>query len=180
MHNKKGFTFIEVAVVVALIAIISLIAFPSYRNSRLITQNEMARAKLSELATAARMYNEDVRGGERIAGGLGDSSLTGFKDPRSVLFSSNPNSGISQEAFDFNRQNWDTDGGVYHFAGYKYYLCNPDGGSSQPANSGCDNDRIATMKGPETGAAASMYSGHTWWVSRTGNLGIIGSDFTGE
>lgn len=60
MFNKKGFTLIEVLVVVVLIAIVSMIAFPSFKKSREITKTKALSLKLLEVANAARMYNEDA------------------------------------------------------------------------------------------------------------------------
>jgi prepilin-type N-terminal cleavage/methylation domain-containing protein len=193
MRSNKGFTFIEVAVVVVLIAVISLMAFPSYNDSRVVAQNEMARAKLSELATAARMYNEGAKGTSRLAGGLGEAGVADFTDP-AVLFSKEE---VLMGSLGLDSHGWGTIpspcvlGGscLYRFAGYRYYVCNPDlnaPAAKQPAGSGCNGTQIAVMRGPlqSEGLASSSlvytkYGGHSWWISNT-NLGVIGSDFTGN
>ena len=196
MNKKRGFTFVEVMVVVIVIAIIALLAFPSYRRARIVTQNDMARAKLIEVANAARMFNEEARGTARVAGGLDGSTLvTGFESP-TRLFTHTPDHAMFAQAgneykayLDLDGWNVITGGGGFHFRGYRFFVCNPDSidASGQPAGSGCDGTRIATMRGPVGGAysdalAVETYGGFLWWVPRPGAGGsaqIVGSDFIG-
>ena len=194
MNKKRGFTFVEVMVVVIVIAIISLLAFPSYRRARIVSQNEMARAKLLEVANAARMFNEDARGTARVAGGFDGSTFTGFKSPTALFYGTPDDTGFAVgpgnefKAY-LDQDGWDFTGEVFHFRGYKFFVCNPDSNtaSGQPPGSECDGSMIATMLGPTAGfnpneLAVNTYGGYVWWVPVPGAGGsaqMIGSNFTG-
>lgn len=61
--NKKGFTLIELLVVVAIIAILSAIAFVSIQGARLRAFDTQIRAELSQVRSNAELYYYDVAGG---------------------------------------------------------------------------------------------------------------------
>jgi len=149
MIKKRGFTLIEVLVVIIIIAIIAGLAVPSYRRSRIESQNKAAIAKLVELANAARLYNEDAVGGARVAGEM-CLALAGFTVPVRLFIgtpndvaiwtnATNPASVVPDwnQAF-LKRTGWNNlDTGVFpvngivsgtcnvNFDGYTYYVCNP-------------------------------------------------------
>lgn len=56
MIKQKGFTLIELMIVVAIIGIIAAIAYPSYRDSVNKTQRSDAMTSLSRLAAAQERY----------------------------------------------------------------------------------------------------------------------------
>lgn len=56
MMKQKGFTLIELMIVVAIIGIIAAIAYPSYRDSVNKTQRSDAMTALSRLAAAQERY----------------------------------------------------------------------------------------------------------------------------
>ncbi len=58
MAGKKGFTLIEVVVVTLIIAALALLVAPSFKNSVMTNQMEMAKIGLVELTTAVKLYNE--------------------------------------------------------------------------------------------------------------------------
>jgi len=61
--NKKGFTLIELLVVVAIIAILSAIAFVSIQGARLRAFDTQIRAELSQVRSNAELWSYDVNGG---------------------------------------------------------------------------------------------------------------------
>lgn len=56
MRASKGFTLIELMIVVAIIGIIAAIAYPSYRDSVMRAQRADAMATISRLAAAQERY----------------------------------------------------------------------------------------------------------------------------
>ena len=67
MHNRimlKGFTLIEIMIVVAIVAIIAAIAYPSYQDSVRKSRRADARAVLQEAAQfMERRYTENLTAG---------------------------------------------------------------------------------------------------------------------
>ncbi len=55
----KGFTLIELMVVIAIILILALIAIPAYRNMQDRAKRSRVQSDLRNLATALEMYNTD-------------------------------------------------------------------------------------------------------------------------
>ncbi len=70
MH-KKGFTLIELLIVVVIVALILLVAVPSFRTNRIAGDNRAATSMLIQLGTGARNYTIERRGG--IPRPLGDA-----------------------------------------------------------------------------------------------------------
>ncbi len=56
MNNQKGFTLIELMIVVAIIGILGAIALPSYQDSVRKTRRAEAQADLMELASTVERY----------------------------------------------------------------------------------------------------------------------------
>jgi general secretion pathway protein G len=59
--RQRGFTLIEVMIVVAVIAILALILIPNFTNARAQAQTATCESNLREIATAAELYYSDVQ-----------------------------------------------------------------------------------------------------------------------
>lgn len=167
MLNKKGFTLIEVLVVVVLIAIVSMIAFPSFKKSREVNRNEAAKVKLLEVANAARMYNEDAA--TKVAGRFG-SALSGYLDPLALFY---PQGGTGSTYLK-NMEAWSGTGSSTNYNTYTYYVCNQDSSGDQPISACKDGTeiRIAVMKKLD---ATGRYAGEAWVSSD--NLGVVKNNY---
>lgn len=174
MLNRKGFSFIEVLVIVVLIAILSLIAVPSYKKGVETSKNNQARGKLLEIATAARMYNEDAHSQDRIAGYFG-TPATGYQDP-TVLFSSTVEGSASEGddvSYAYLRDAGSFDPGTYTYRGYKFYICMPNGDGGGSGDSKCDSDiNVIAIMEATSSVTDERYAGKKWKVS-TSNPGKV-------
>ena len=84
MRNKKGFSLLELLIVVAIILIIATIAIPSLLRSRQAANESAAVATLRTLNTAEVTYSSAGGGGygtmaQIVAAGLADTSLQNTK-----------------------------------------------------------------------------------------------------
>jgi type IV pilus assembly protein PilE len=61
MKKNRGFTLIEIMVVVAIVAILAAIAFPSYQNYLRKTRRASTQAAMMDLANREQQYLLDAR-----------------------------------------------------------------------------------------------------------------------
>ncbi len=89
-RDERGFTLIELMVVVVIIAILAAIALPLFLNQRAKAADARAQANVREAATAVVLYYQE-NGTAPGNGAAGITALNGYgfqqSDPAVVLFS---------------------------------------------------------------------------------------------
>ena len=66
MCEQKGFTLIELMIVIAIIAIIAAIAIPSLINARMTANESAAQANLKTISSAQALFREGDKDGDGV------------------------------------------------------------------------------------------------------------------
>lgn len=93
IHNRKGFTLIELIVVIAILGIIALIAIPRYANLQAAARVKAEGATASEIINAARVQESDNNGVKVVAlvsGGGATTAATGLLMPEYMKVPTTP------------------------------------------------------------------------------------------
>lgn len=181
--NKKGFTLMEILVVVLIVIILVSMFSLTYKRTADIKTNEKARAMLVELANAAKLYNE-INPNTKISGGFGDNPSTSdcpnCKNPCVLFRGAEGEDEATMFSYSLNPIEWGLSnanacGSDITFQGYKFFICNPYYDSThtqQPsgASGNCvenenntNTKRFAVMMSPPD--ISSKYSGKQAWIT---------------
>ena len=173
--NKKGFTLMEILVVVLIVVVLVSLYSLTYKKSIGTRNNERARAMFVELANAAKLYNE-MNPNHRIYGRFGDNppatACPGCQNP-CILFRGATNDDTTT-SYALKPREWgiidaNSCGNTINYQGYTFVICNPNYDAehpTQPDDSCVDEGepRFAVMLTPNN--APAMYRYRQAWITR--------------
>lgn len=175
--RRRGFTLMEILVVLIIISLILLAAVPSYRRTRAQNDNMAAQAALRTLGSAIRAYSIDHNG---VAGHLGYRQPVGngfilnriYENERRLQTpcvvgggESATNELVRLYACGYMKpiplDLWNS------FRNYNFYICEPS------ASSGCcrNGQSVAYMTSRTVGTGRYNKAGACAWVDVNGDVG---------
>ena len=95
--NERGLTFIELLIVIAIIAILAAIAMPQFNQYKLRMYNNDAKANLHNIYLACKAYWTDNAGSEPCSIDIAKQEPYGFNASTNVLVTITPGKDIETE-----------------------------------------------------------------------------------
>ena len=181
MH-KKGFTLMEIMIVVLIIGILFTMYSLSYNSTKINRKNEKAVAMFVEFANAARLYNE-MFPTQRVVGKFGSTIISsdacsGCVEPCRLFIGSNNNADVQEylQSFGLRPIEWSLDNALncgtnFNYEGYTFTLCNPaslDDDEAVVAQPGACNglNAFAVMDVPSNPSKYGKYAGKKVWITK--------------
>ncbi|MGB2579078.1 prepilin-type N-terminal cleavage/methylation domain-containing protein [Elusimicrobium simillimum] len=154
---KKGFTLVELLIVVVIVTLVVVVAVPSFRNAQENSKNQRAQALLIDIAGAVQNYKA-TGGGKTVAGYLDKKH-----------FPSTPSCGAVDEtnldclayAGLLKPINWDADTTNY-YNGYQFQIC-----TNLTQKGCCNNALVAMQSNKESGRFIKTKCA---WITKMGEL----------
>ncbi|MBQ4493952.1 MAG: prepilin-type N-terminal cleavage/methylation domain-containing protein [Elusimicrobiaceae bacterium] len=185
---KKGFTLMEVLVVILIVAVIISLYQITHRNAQIVRANERARAMFVEFTNAARLFNE-MYPATKVYGGFGDTNAQslGYLDPCNLFLGYFADQEVQDniQSYALRPQDWGLNsagacGNGLQYEGYTFVLCNPsfDSDAPQPnlaagmchdAQAG-NTPKFAVMINPAN-LTYSKYAGRYAWMTSGYEMG---------
>ena len=95
--NERGLTFIELLIVIAIIAILAAIAMPQFNQYKLRMYNNDAKANLHNIYLACKAYWTDNAGSDPCSIDIAKQEPYGFNASTNVLVTITPGKDIETE-----------------------------------------------------------------------------------